>query len=543
MMLYINMIKNDMKNEFLKFIKEYNIDYLIIYIIRNKIAIRILSICKEKLKEDFNYSEFINLDICKGNIINKVISSNEIIFNYSKEGSLPFIKGVLYEALIPIKFDEKIIGCIYLGNIQDKINNPDIEKLNKILKENMLELKNIEAIKVFYKTTIEDAILINELFKIKSQFMSNHAYNVASWAIQIAKKMNYSEEELTKVYLASLLHDIGKIFIDEKILNKKGNLTEEEYNIMKKHVELGYNIIKDKFLINDDDSIPRWIYEHHERWDGKGFPKRLKGDEITKEGRILRIADALDAMISEKSYKNPRDLKEAILELKACKGKNFDPYITDVAIEIINERLISLSPVLDDVFLPSKVIIKTKNISINLDGYIFKEKNNIIFLSTSLIPDIENERIDDANLIFEKLNTLYEYKAQLEIIDTNKFIIKHLKSLDEGKTFSIPWLLSGKLIDPSTRKAYEITITKISGDSLVFTLKEGENLDQSKLYIITVNFEDGTSIPLTGKILKNINIQSINHYTFEYAGIKESFRDEIFRQIFRKQVNLKRILK
>lgn len=304
----LNLIKGNIKQDLLNFIKESNIDYLLYYTIKNNMAIRLFNINSKDINESFNYSEFVNLEINKECEINSVIENDDIIIRTKEDKIKPLVDDVVYEIYIPVKINQDIIGCVYIANIKDKIGDINLNKLIDIIQRNIYDIYKLEMNKISYKVAIENIIFLHEVFKYKSSFMVNHIYNVASWAVQIAKKMNYSDDDLTKIYLAALLHDIGKLFVDENILNKKGKLTLDEYNEIKKHVNIGYNIIKDMFLFDIDTNIPKWVYEHHERWDGKAYPQGLKGEEITKEARILKVADTIDAMLSERSYKKQMDL-------------------------------------------------------------------------------------------------------------------------------------------------------------------------------------------------------------------------------------------
>jgi len=533
----------DFKQDLLNYIKENKIDYLLYFSIRSNMAIRLISVHSENLEIHFNYSEFINLEINKECEISGIIKSEDILIKTISNEVKPLIEGVLYEIYIPVKINQETIGCIYIGNINKKIEDINLNNLTDLIKRNIYELCKLENMKISYKAAIENTILIHELFKYKSLFMVNHIYNVASWAVQIAKRMKYSDDDLTKIYLAALLHDIGKIFIDENIVNKKGKLNEIEYNEIKRHATIGYNIIKDIFLFDSDKNISKWVLEHHERWDGKGYPLGLKGEEITKEARILKVADALDAMLSERSYKKQMDFKEAILELKSCRGKDFDPHITDIAIDILNDKLSASKQIFDEVMMPANIMVRTNKEIITLNGFVCRENNEIIFISTKPVDEIDRELIESIKMAVEKLSILYEYKIKVNKIDTNKLLITEIYPIESEAAFGLLWTLSGNLINTTTKQAKVINITKISGENLIFNFQEEEYIDENNIYVVVVRFEDGTNVPLSGRIVGKTKINRLLHYTFEFVDVREKYRDEVFRQIFRKQISLKRMLK
>jgi len=130
------------------------------------------------------------------------------------------------------------------------------------------------------------------------------------------------------------LHDIGKIAIDEAILNKPGKLTDEEWETIKRHPEIGFRIIS---TAPEYSEIARDILSHHERFDGKGYPRGLKGEEIPIRARIVSIADAYDAMISKRTYRDPLSKEDAVNEIKRCSGTQFDPELVKIFVNIIEE--------------------------------------------------------------------------------------------------------------------------------------------------------------------------------------------------------------
>ncbi|AHD18947.1 metal-dependent phosphohydrolase [Thermotoga maritima MSB8] len=135
---------------------------------------------------------------------------------------------------------------------------------------------------------------------------------------------------------------MGKVYIDERILNKEGRLTLQEYQEMKKHVDYSYNMVKDLMIWDIEDDVALWVVQHHEKFDGSGYPFGLKEEEITPEGRILKIADTLDAMLSPRSYRNPFPLDDVIKEIERLRGKDFDPLLADLTVDLLREKKESL---------------------------------------------------------------------------------------------------------------------------------------------------------------------------------------------------------
>jgi putative nucleotidyltransferase with HDIG domain len=146
----------------------------------------------------------------------------------------------------------------------------------------------------------------------------------------IATKMNFNKENVSQIRKAGLMHDIGKIGIDENILNKSQKLSSDEWKEIERHSEIGYRILSS---VNEFSEIAEYILEHHEKWNGKGYPRKLKGEKISLQARIITVADAFDAMTRERAYGKTLSEEEAINEMRRCSGKQFDPEIARVFVE------------------------------------------------------------------------------------------------------------------------------------------------------------------------------------------------------------------
>ncbi|KXG74676.1 diguanylate cyclase [Thermotalea metallivorans] len=165
---------------------------------------------------------------------------------------------------------------------------------------------------------------------------SGHTQRVADLCKKIAQKIELDEDKKSKLVLLAEVHDLGKIAIPDHILKKPGKLTAEEWEIMKSHTEKGYPIALNSHELSD---IADLILKHHERWDGKGYPLGLKEEKIPIECRILSLVDAYDAMMSKRPYNQPKSKEESIEELKRCAGIQFDPYLTEVLLNILYEEV------------------------------------------------------------------------------------------------------------------------------------------------------------------------------------------------------------
>lgn len=194
----------------------------------------------------------------------------------------------------------------------------------------MVELREDTVKELFVQTVTA----LSEAVDAKDRYTSGHSKRVADYARRIAARMGKSKEEQEEIYRAGLLHDVGKIRIPAEIINKPGRLTDEEYNIIKIHPVTGYHILQG---ISEDSVIAIAAKYHHERYDGKGYPNGLSGENIPEVARILGVADSYDAMASNRSYRNalPQDVVRN--EIEKGRGTQFDPQIADVMLEMISE--------------------------------------------------------------------------------------------------------------------------------------------------------------------------------------------------------------
>ena len=175
----------------------------------------------------------------------------------------------------------------------------------------------------------------------KDHYTFGHSQRVAQYATAIAKEAGASKEEVEMIRQASLLHDIGKIGIPEHILTKFTRLDDEEYEIMKMHVDMSITIIK--YLPSFSHVIPA-VVGHHERWDGSGYPRRIKGENIPFAARCIAVADAFDAITSNRHYKTHLSIDYALDEIESNAGKQFDPILAKIFVKLVRSGELIIEP-------------------------------------------------------------------------------------------------------------------------------------------------------------------------------------------------------
>jgi HD-GYP domain-containing protein (c-di-GMP phosphodiesterase class II) len=173
------------------------------------------------------------------------------------------------------------------------------------------------------------------IIKLYDPITHSHSERVKNWTVMIAKEMKLSSKQIHELSQAASWHDIGKIEIPNEIIRKDGKLTDAEYEIVKSHPEMGYQLVKDMHFFKDYLPVIRY---HHERIDGKGYPLGLKGNDIPLHARIMCVADSFDAMTSQRSYKHGMTMQEAVEELERCAGTQFDAKIVETFVNALKKK-------------------------------------------------------------------------------------------------------------------------------------------------------------------------------------------------------------
>ena len=204
------------------------------------------------------------------------------------------------------------------------------------IRHDITEMENLHA--EIEDTQREIIYKLGEIGESRSQETGNHVKRVAEYSKLLAKKVNLSEEDINTLFIVSPMHDIGKVGIPDYVLNKPGKLDENEWEIMKTHAKIGYDILNSS---NSPilKSAAIVSYMHHEKWDGLGYPQGLKGEDIHIFGRITAIADVFDALGSDRCYKKAWPLEKILEFFEEQKAKHFDPKLIDLFVENLDEFL------------------------------------------------------------------------------------------------------------------------------------------------------------------------------------------------------------
>lgn len=273
---------------------------------------------------------------------------SDLSWNYLDE-----LYGAGAEIFVPLWTRDEFIGALVLSKkfTSDPYTPEDYELLKVIGNQIAITLHNhvlfmdlsaqleenrklFEEMRLIYHDTIQ---AFAAAIDAKDAYTKHHSYRVAKYVVAIARELGWDEERIEGIYIAGLLHDVGKIILRDEVLNKKSPLSEEEKEELKRHSTISYNIIsKVNFPWKD---VVKTVRHHHERLDGHGYPDAINDQELSDGEKILTLADAFDAMTTDRPYRKRMNLQDALEELKRCVGTQFDPKIMGAFCKVLEREI------------------------------------------------------------------------------------------------------------------------------------------------------------------------------------------------------------
>jgi putative nucleotidyltransferase with HDIG domain len=238
---------------------------------------------------------------------------------------------------VPLQRGERVLGCIYaLDKEHGDFDSVDSKLLNSIANESAIYLENAVLFEDVHGLMMGLLHSLTSAVDAKDAYTCGHSERVAVLSKMLAQEAGLDEALVERVYMAGLLHDVGKIGVPEAVLKKPGRLTVEEFEQMKRHPAIGARILQDVKQIQD---IIPGVLHHHERFDGRGYPDGLSGYNIPMMGRIICLADCFDAMTSTRTYRKAMPLEVALADIRRCSGTQFDPALTESFLNIPLEKM------------------------------------------------------------------------------------------------------------------------------------------------------------------------------------------------------------
>lgn len=237
---------------------------------------------------------------------------------------------------VPIIYRNRAIGVINANNKVDKkpFNEEDFRFIKSLAQQSSIAIENARLYTSIQTMCFQVTSSLASIIDAKDHYTKNHSLRVAKYAEAIADELGLPRVDINNLILACQLHDLGKIGVNEEILTKSGELTDQEYAQIRTHPEKGAEMIRP---LNFLKSLIDLVEQHHERYDGTGYPKGIKGENIILGARIITVADSFDAILTKRPYSDEQSIEFAIKELVQCKGTQFDPIVVDAFIRLLKD--------------------------------------------------------------------------------------------------------------------------------------------------------------------------------------------------------------
>lgn len=228
---------------------------------------------------------------------------------------------------VPVRSGTDIIGVLQAVNkCESDFTTEDLEMLTSLAYQVGPAVENARMYEMMRESFYGVSLALAEALEKRDYYTGGHTNRVSAYCMSIGSYLKLGEKEMESLWLASILHDIGKIGVEDRVLQKAGQLDNEEFALMSRHSEYGSEILSH---IKSHRAVIPGVRSHHEKYDGNGYPDRLKANGIPLVARIISVADAFDAMTSDRPYRKALTHREAFAELVRCKGTQFDPDIVD----------------------------------------------------------------------------------------------------------------------------------------------------------------------------------------------------------------------
>ena len=234
--------------------------------------------------------------------------------------------------------EDTAVECIKAG-ADDYVIKEHIKRLGpavlNALENKKIELQRKQAEEKLKKTMDATIETVSKIVEVKDPYTAGHQQRVSQLTTAIAKELNLSPDKIEGIRVASLIHDIGKISVPTEILSKSTTLSDIEFSLIKEHSRIGYDILKP---IDFSFPVAEIVLQHHERLDGSGYPRGLKGDEILLEAKIMGVVDVVEAMSSHRPYRPALGIDAALEEISKNKGILYDPEVVDICLRLFKEK-------------------------------------------------------------------------------------------------------------------------------------------------------------------------------------------------------------
>lgn len=379
--------------------------------------------------------------------------------------------------------------------------------------------------------------MLCEICDRKEPFLFSRLYCIHFWCDRICRAMGCTKEELEKIEFASLMHELGRLYIDDAILNKQEKLTDEESVIMRNRIILSYDIARILETVHSVEGLPELILCCQERYDGLGYPENRIGEQIPFLSRVLYVAKAISAMLTNSIHRRKKTISETVEELKLGSGTQFDPAIVEVAIQLLIEG--KAAPGIAEGSMGSfgTMVIRHDKHRTSVRGTIRRREGKYEFhpihTELTLHPSVWTGR--KAEMYLNVSDEILQYSLKIGSVRDNVLELSGVELVSDLHSFSIRWLMEGVFIT-DRKKQLPVYIVLLGGDYIDFYFfTQGREMTLLK-GVIKLLFEDGKSAFLSGIVTQNEVFDDRQYCRLQYVGIKESDRKVVFSEMFKMQI-------
>lgn len=443
---------------------------------------------------------------------------------------------------------QKLIGLIYVS-VDKKDQASAISQMNN--RANMMLLSN--TIKMMCeKYAVYNRLFFSvnsymEILSVKDKNMPFHTTNVANLCLKLAKKTKLNVKETVNLYIAALLHDIGKLYIPDDILNNKKKYSYHEYEMVKSHSVKSAEMAKAEISnIPVLKNVPKIIKYHHERFDGGGYPEGLTGEEIPKLSRYLMLADSVDAMLTHRFYKKQKNRNLVMKELHECSGTQFDPKLIPFMIDILKEsrNKYDIASVVGTNYIHNVALTyfyESIDQIVTVNGSMVMQKNKAKFMLNKPF-EHDTRKIEGAKICFFYLNDIFEYNVHVHRHIGDQLILDQFNFEPLEEQFSIPWRMDTTMYY-SKGKRWDAKVIKIGGSSCVLEIPKkysDEVLTQRKKVLqipIQLKVESFSEfVELEARLMQYFDFGDKHIAVAKYLGVKDNRKEFLIRGLFKKQI-------
>ncbi|MEJ5375014.1 MAG: HD domain-containing phosphohydrolase [bacterium] len=250
-----------------------------------------------------------------------------------KEAQIPGFQSIKSALCVPLLDRGQTMGVLYVDVLRKKrsFSQDDLQLLTAMAAPTSVQIRNIQFMEQIQQAYLDTLSVLANAIEARDHYTVGHTWRVTRMALAMVDHMGCDAQKRKYTEMGGILHDVGKIAVEDSILRKTGPLSPEEYQKMQLHPEHGARMLKDVEFLKP---VVPYVLFHQERWDGKGYPFGLARDDVPWEGRLLAVCDAFDAMTSHRPYRQSMEPREAVVELKKYRGRQFDPQMVDLFLEV-----------------------------------------------------------------------------------------------------------------------------------------------------------------------------------------------------------------